>query len=97
MTLALAALNQPSLTQCTTLSNEVKRLSRRISVASFQASVIDVLVTKALRAAKEYDVRQVLLAGGVAANKGLRMALTAAFEELDKMGTNYSSYKVMHR
>ena len=40
--------------------------------ASFQESVIDVLVTKASRAADAYNVKQVLLAGGVAANKGLR-------------------------
>ncbi|MFD4819995.1 tRNA (adenosine(37)-N6)-threonylcarbamoyltransferase complex transferase subunit TsaD [Peribacillus butanolivorans] len=50
--------------------------------ASFQASVIEVLVTKAVKAAKEYDVKQVLLAGGVAANKGLREALTEAFIDL---------------
>ena len=50
--------------------------------ASFQESVIDVLVTKAVKATKEYKVNQVLLAGGVAANKGLRAALTAAFEEI---------------
>ncbi len=47
--------------------------------ASFQASVIEVLVTKTLKAAKEYNVKQVLLAGGVAANKGLRHALDEAF------------------
>ncbi|ANB60500.1 tRNA (adenosine(37)-N6)-threonylcarbamoyltransferase complex transferase subunit TsaD [Anoxybacteroides amylolyticum] len=43
--------------------------------ASFQASVIDVLVTKTVKAAQRYDVRQVLLAGGVAANRGLRAEL----------------------
>ena len=50
--------------------------------ASFQASVIEVLVKKAVKAAKEYEVKQVLLAGGVAANKGLRNALTDAFSGL---------------
>lgn len=50
--------------------------------ASFQQSVVEVLVTKTLRAAKQYDVQQVLLAGGVAANKGLRTALTHAFKEI---------------
>ena len=50
--------------------------------ASFQESVVDVLVTKTLHAVKEYPVKQVLLAGGVAANKGLRAALTAAFSEI---------------
>ncbi len=47
--------------------------------ASFQESVIDVLVTKTLKATKEYDVQQVLLAGGVAANKGLRTRLEEVF------------------
>lgn len=48
--------------------------------ASFQAAVVDVLVDKTIRAAKEKNVRQLLLAGGVAANKGLRTALTTAVE-----------------
>lgn len=50
--------------------------------ASFQQSVIDVLVKKTVRATQEYGVNQVLLAGGVAANKGLRKALTEAFEAI---------------
>lgn len=50
--------------------------------ASFQESVIDVLVTKAVRATKKYQVKQVLLAGGVAANKGLRAKLEEAFQSL---------------
>lgn len=41
----------------------------------FQESVIDVLVTKSLFAASEHGARQLLLAGGVAANRGLRAAL----------------------
>ncbi|KAB2330020.1 tRNA (adenosine(37)-N6)-threonylcarbamoyltransferase complex transferase subunit TsaD [Bacillus mesophilum] len=53
--------------------------------ASFQQSVIDVLVTKAAKAAKAYKVKQVLLAGGVAANKGLRAALQETFEPLDEI------------
>ncbi|GLH65506.1 tRNA (adenosine(37)-N6)-threonylcarbamoyltransferase complex transferase subunit TsaD [Parageobacillus sp. G301] len=51
--------------------------------ASFQASVIDVLVTKTVNAAKEYNVRQVLLAGGVAANRGLRAELERKMAELN--------------
>ncbi|MDQ6595537.1 tRNA (adenosine(37)-N6)-threonylcarbamoyltransferase complex transferase subunit TsaD [Bacillus salipaludis] len=47
--------------------------------ASFQESVIDVLVKKTEKAASEYNVKQVLLAGGVAANKGLRSALEKVF------------------
>ena len=48
---------------------------------SFQESVIDVLVTKTLKAAEQFGVKQVLLAGGVAANKGLRARLEEAFGE----------------
>ncbi|MFC6333655.1 tRNA (adenosine(37)-N6)-threonylcarbamoyltransferase complex transferase subunit TsaD [Paenibacillus septentrionalis] len=44
----------------------------------FQQSVIDVLVTKALRAAKQYHVKQLILCGGVAANRGLRAELATA-------------------
>ncbi|KIY23044.1 MULTISPECIES: tRNA (adenosine(37)-N6)-threonylcarbamoyltransferase complex transferase subunit TsaD [Mesobacillus] len=51
--------------------------------ASFQESVIDVLVTKTQKAVKEYGVKQVLLAGGVAANKGLRAKLSAVFADSD--------------
>ena len=47
----------------------------------FQASVIDVLVTKSLRAAEMYGARQLLLAGGVAANRGLRAVLKRRCEE----------------
>jgi N6-L-threonylcarbamoyladenine synthase len=49
--------------------------------ASFQESVIEVLVKKTERAVVEYNVNQVLLAGGVAANKGLRRALESSFAE----------------
>lgn len=44
----------------------------------FQNSVKDVLVTKAIKAAKQYEVKQLILCGGVAANQGLREALTLA-------------------
>ncbi|MGN7299395.1 tRNA (adenosine(37)-N6)-threonylcarbamoyltransferase complex transferase subunit TsaD [Ferdinandcohnia sp. SAFN-114] len=53
--------------------------------ASFQESVIDVLVTKTVKAAKEFKVKQVLLAGGVAANKGLRAALEHAFSDMPEV------------
>jgi N6-L-threonylcarbamoyladenine synthase len=40
--------------------------------AAFQESVADVLSAKTVQAAKEYDVRQIAVAGGVAANSALR-------------------------
>lgn len=50
--------------------------------ASFQNSAVRVLVDKAIQAAKQYNVKQVVIAGGVAANKGLRGLLK---EEVDKL------------
>ena len=49
--------------------------------ASFQASVVEVLVEKTRRALEAYPVKQFVLAGGVAANKGLRTAMTQMMEE----------------
>lgn len=49
--------------------------------AGFQNSVVEVVTAKSVRAAEQYKVRQVIAAGGVAANKGLRTSLTTAFDE----------------
>ena len=53
-------------------------LDRADLAASFQASVVEVLVTKTVRACQQYPVKQVILAGGVAANQGLRHELQKA-------------------
>jgi N6-L-threonylcarbamoyladenine synthase len=45
------------------------------AAASFQEAVFDVLVTKTIAAAREYRVKQILLAGGVASNRRLRQSL----------------------
>ena len=45
--------------------------------ASFQAAVVDALVEGTARAVKQYHANLVLIAGGVAANKALREAMTA--------------------
>ena len=50
--------------------------------ASFQNAVIDVLVSKTSKAATMYNVKQVIIAGGVAANKGLRSAMKEKMDEL---------------
>lgn len=57
-----------------------EELNREDLATSFQQAVVDVLVTKTIRAAKEYNVKQIILAGGVAANSGLRAGLSAAVE-----------------
>jgi N6-L-threonylcarbamoyladenine synthase len=57
--------------------NDDHRFPIAALAASFQAAVVEVLVQKTRLAAEEYDVRQVLLAGGVAANTLLRQQMRA--------------------
>lgn len=47
------------------------------AAASFQLAVVDVLVAKTIEAAKEFNVGQILLSGGVAANRTLGEHLLA--------------------
>jgi N6-L-threonylcarbamoyladenine synthase len=64
----LAALNTARMKGLDLAADHVAR--------GFQDSVIDVVTEKAMRAAKQFGAKQLLLAGGVAANKGLRGSLT---------------------
>ena len=52
---------------------------------SFQNRVVEILVKKTMKALKEYNVHNLIVAGGVAANKGLRNRL---IEECEKNGVN---------
>jgi len=52
--------------------------------ASFQQAAIDVLVSKTLKAAKEYQSKTVMLSGGVAANLELRKQLKESIEKQTK-------------
>lgn len=56
---------------------EEQKLSRPVAdlAASFQAAVVDVLVGKTLAAAKKFEAKEILVAGGVSANKALRQAI----------------------
>jgi N6-L-threonylcarbamoyladenine synthase len=55
--------------------------------ASFQEAVVDVLAVKTRLAVQEYGVRQVVLAGGVAANVSLRQRMQ---QELQPLGVHLS-------
>ena len=66
--------------------NEKQRgneINKEDLATSFQETVVSILVKKTVRAIKEYDVKQLLVAGGVSANSGLRDALDKACEELN--------------
>jgi len=67
-----------------TLHNGAQRgitIDPKDMAASFQQSVVEVLVEKTVRASEKYQAKQVLLSGGVAANKGLRTAMEEAFKK----------------
>lgn len=49
--------------------------------ASFQNRVVEILTKKTMRALKEYNVNNLVLAGGVAANQGIRQRFTELCRE----------------
>ena len=53
--------------------------------ASVQKTIIDVLMNKLEKAAQDYDVKEVAIAGGVSANSGLREAMQ---NNVEKLGWN---------
>lgn len=56
-------------------------IARADLAASFQAAVIKALIDRTRRALTDFPVRSLVLAGGVAANSGLRQALTDLMAE----------------
>ncbi len=63
---------------------ELKKKSGHLPVhdlaASFQKAVVDVLFKKTMDAAREFGAREILVAGGVSANRALRQAFRAQTE-----------------
>lgn len=51
---------------------------------AFEQAVVDVLIYKTIKAAQKYNVKSVMLAGGVAANLALRQQLKTMVEEINK-------------
>ena len=59
------------------LSQKGEQINRDDLCCSFQETAIGMVIEKALRAVKEYNVKQVVLAGGVSANSYLREQITS--------------------
>ncbi|WP_290033596.1 tRNA (adenosine(37)-N6)-threonylcarbamoyltransferase complex transferase subunit TsaD [Ligilactobacillus cholophilus] len=60
-------------------------LDKKDLAASFEASVVDVLAEKTLKALEKYPVKQFILAGGVAANKALRDRLDCELSKFENV------------
>src|SRR5436190_10951205 len=56
--------------------NELKKKSDKLPVedlaASFQATAVDILFKKTMQAARDFNAKEILVAGGVSANRALR-------------------------
>jgi len=67
------------------LIHNIKQRNEELNVenlaTSFQNRVVDILVKKTMRSLDEYQVDNLVVAGGVAANNGLRTKLTKACQE----------------
>ncbi|MGD9604802.1 MAG: tRNA (adenosine(37)-N6)-threonylcarbamoyltransferase complex transferase subunit TsaD [Bacilli bacterium] len=61
--------------------------------ASFQNVVVRVLVDKTIQAALQYGVKQIVVAGGVAANKGLRKEMQVAVAKNPQLKLTFPSMK----
>lgn len=48
--------------------------------ASFQAAAVDILLNKTLQAARDHNAMEILVAGGVSANRALRQAFQSQNE-----------------
>lgn len=71
---SFSGLKTAVLRQVRALEGRVHELPVADLAASFQAAVVDVLVEKSLGAAREFKAKEVLVAGGVSANRALRNA-----------------------
>ena len=64
--------------------NNLKKKSNTLPVedlaASFQATAVDILFTKTIKAAREFGAKEILVAGGVSANRALRHAFQSQTE-----------------
>ena len=64
--------------------NALKKKNEELPVAdlaaSFQATAVDILFNKTMQAARDFKAKEILVAGGVSANKALRTAFQAQTE-----------------
>ena len=90
---SFSGLKSAVINLCNKLDMKGEELNANDLAASFQEAVIDVLCEKTIRAAKEYGAKQIIVAGGVAANKGLRAALTNEVNKVDGLRITFPSFK----
>lgn len=78
---SFSGLKSAVLNYLNSMEMKGEEINRADVAASFQKSVIDVLVGHSMEACEKYGVKTFAIAGGVASNKHLRDAMTKACEE----------------
>jgi len=77
---SFSGLKTAVLREIKRLEDEGKLIPVANMAASFQAAVVEVLLNKTLKAARQFGAKEILVAGGVSANKALRQAFLAQKE-----------------
>ena len=79
------------------LVNKARMKGEEINIsdlaASFQDSVSTVLVSKTVKACLDYNAKHVIVAGGVAANRGLREKMAMEISKLKDVQLTFPSFK----
>lgn len=90
---SFSGLKSAVINLCNKLEMKGEELNANDLAASFQDAVLDVLKEKTIRAAKEFGAKQIIVAGGVAANKGLRKVLQEEVDKIDDLKLTFPSFK----
>ena len=78
---SFSGLKSAVLNYLNSMKMKEEEINRADVAASFQEAVIEVLSNKAIRAAKEFSMTKIAIAGGVSANSALRERLTIMAKE----------------
>lgn len=90
---SFSGLKSAVINLCNKLEMKGEELNANDLAASFQDAVLDVLKEKTIRAAKEFKAKQIIVAGGVAANKGLRKVLQDEVDKIENLKLTFPSFK----
>lgn len=78
---SFSGLKSAVLNYLNSMKMKEEEINKADVAASFQEAVIEVLSNKAIRAAKEFSMTKIAIAGGVSANSALRERLTIMSKE----------------
>ncbi len=78
---SFSGLKSAVINLCHKYEQRGEEINKADLACSFQEAALSVLVSKTIKASRQYHVKQVITAGGVSANSKLRADLTAACKE----------------